>query len=118
MKAFYDKKPLILENVGNGSFLYRWGIKEEVLDGRLQWECNEVTVWMPLSDNKITEAVIAELWSVDYEQKLLNEYNAALLGLYDNDEAIAKIESYKTFLAERKAIKARIDADWKTINGK
>ena len=28
MKAFYDNKPSVLGAVGNGSYLYRWGIKE------------------------------------------------------------------------------------------
>ena len=116
MKAYYDKKPSIIEAVGNGSFLYRWSIKEDVCDDRMQWQCQEVTAWMPLSANRITEAVIAELWSVDYEQKLLNEYNGAQLGLYDEDEARKKMQAYKAFLAERKAIKEQIDADCKALN--
>lgn len=122
MQAFYDHKPSVLEAVGNGSYIYRWDIveveqpaHEEGGEPTTQWKCQEVTVWAPVTSNKITEAVISELWDSNYEQKLVNEYNAALLGLYDNDEAIVKIESYKTFLAERKAIKAQVDADCKAL---
>lgn len=68
--AFYDEKPSTLEAVGNGSHLYRFNIEEktsevyaegeeEPTESKTQWECDEVTVWEPLTANKITEAVIA-----------------------------------------------------------
>lgn len=54
------------------------------------------------------------------EQKLINEYNAANLGVYggskSSDEAKAKIASYKDFLAARAALKAQIDADCAELN--
>ena len=34
-----------------------------------QWKCEEVTVWAPLSSNKITETVITEKWDNNREQK-------------------------------------------------
>ncbi len=122
MKAFYDNKPSVIEAVGNGNHLYRYDIKEvdapvsgdESEETRKQWECEEVTVIGTLSSNGITEAVITERYSNDYEQKLVNEYNAANLGLYGtktSDEAKAKIERYKAFLTDRAALKAQIDAD-------
>lgn len=121
MEAFYDKKPSALEAVGNGSWLYRFNIEEveapATTDGdadRKQWRCDEVTVWSPLSSNKITQAVIAAKWERDYEQKLVNEYNAAQLGLYGaktSDEAKARTAAYKSFLDERAALKAQVDSD-------
>lgn len=123
--AHYDSMPSKFEAVGNGSFLYRWGIQSEVVESpsqsgeepatRTQWVCDEVTIWSPVSSNKITQAVIEHLWDSDYEQKLINEYNAAQLGLIggskSSDEAKAKIQAYKDFLEARAAIKAQIDAD-------
>lgn len=127
MKAFYDNKPSVWEAVGNGSYLYRWDIEEVVpeqaqgTDGSGEeaaqkpgWECNEVTVWPPITPNRITEAAITELWGVNYEQKLVNEYNAAQLGLYgdvEGDEAKARIKAYTDYLTARTALKTQVDAD-------
>ena len=118
MQAFYDHKPSVLEAVGNGSYIYRWDIveveqpaHEEGGEPTTQWKCQEVTVWSPATSNKITEAVIGELWDSNYEQKLVNEYNAAQLGVYDEAPAAAKTAAYKAFLTERNAVKAQVDAD-------
>lgn len=130
MKSVYDSKPSILEAVGNGSYLYRWNIQEEQVEQvnntseegvqesvtRTQWTCEETTVWMPLSANKVLSAVISEKWDGNYEQKLINEFNAANLGVYSEDEAVAKIETYKSFLNERALIKAQVDEDCATFN--
>lgn len=118
MQAFYDHKPSVLEAVGNGSYKYRWDIvemeqpaHEEGGEPTTQWKCQEVTVWAPVTSNKITEAVINELWDSNYEQKLVNEYNAAQLGVYDEETAAAKVAAYKAFLTERNAVKTQVDAD-------
>lgn len=123
MKAFYDNKPSKLEAVGNGSYLYRQNIAEVAVDNgteetRSQWECEEVTVWSPLTANKITAAVITEKWDTNHEQKLVNEYNGALLGVYGaktSDEAKAKIQAYTDYLNERLAVKTQVDADCKEL---
>lgn len=122
MIAFYDNKPATLEAVGNGSSIYRWNIEEvvpELTDENVeeektsQWKCEEVTVWQPISSNTITEAVISEKWDKNYEQKLINEYNSAQLGLFGDaksGDAQSRIEAYKQFLNERAALKAQVDA--------
>ena len=118
----YDNKPSKYEAVGNGSFLYRYAIQEVTpeVTGENQeaqpshWECEEVTVWPPVTANKIVKTVIAQKWDADREQKLINEYNAAQLGLYGaktSDEAKAKIQAYKDFLEARATLKAQVDAD-------
>ena len=61
-----------------------------------------------LMANKILEACINALWDKDVEQKKLNDYNAAQLGILD----LSYVESYKTFLNERKALKDRVDSDF------
>lgn len=120
MQAFYDNKPSKFEAVGNGSYLYRYNIQEveqtdkqqeETAETRKQWSCEEVTVWSPVSSNKITQAVIADRWDSDYEQKLVNEYNGAQLGVYTDEEAEAITAKYKAFLTERAELKKTIDAD-------
>lgn len=118
MIAFYDHKPSVFEAVGNGSYIYRWDFveveqpaHEEGGEPSTQWKCQEVTVWSPVSANKITEKVIGELWENNYEQKLVNEYNAAQLGVYDEETAAAKVAAYKEFLTARAAVKQQVDAD-------
>lgn len=124
--ANYDAKPSILEAVGNGSFLYRFNIEEntseihaegtdEPVSTRTSWDCDEVVVWAPLTSNKITEAVIGTLCPVSHEQKLVNEYNAANLGLIGgsktSDAAKNAIDRYKEFLEQRAFLKDMVDAD-------
>lgn len=120
MLAFYDNKPSVLEAVGNGSYRYRYNIEEvipEVTEENIneehtsQWKCQEVTVWLPLSSNGITEAVISDKWENNYEQKLVNEYNAVQLGIITGDEAEERVAAYKAFLTARAALKAQVDAD-------
>ena len=130
MLAFYDNKPSILEAVGNGSYKYRFDIIEKTpetvatssddnnaqeVEQRTQWQCQEVTVWSPVTSNKITEAVITDyLGDSNYEQKLINEYNAAQLGLYGSntrEEAKKHITAYTEYLDTRAALKAQVDAD-------
>lgn len=126
MRAIYDAKPPKLEAVGNGSHLYRFNIEDNTAevyaegaevptDSKTRWECDEVTVWEPLTANKIMEAVIASVCPVSHEQKLVNEYNAANLGMMGgsktSDEAKAKIAAYKEFLEYRNQIKEQVDND-------
>lgn len=121
MTAYYDNQPSILEAMGDGSYRYRWAITKADFVGEEdetieQWQCQEVTVWAALTPNKITRAVIDELWGEGVEQKMLNEYNAANLGLYDASVAEAKVRAYTEFLRERERIKAMVDADCQSLN--
>ena len=120
MLAFYDNKPSVLEAVGNGSYRYRYDIEEvvpELTEGEEQtertssWKCEEVVVWSPVTANKITEKVLTERWDANYEQKLVNEYNSAQMGLLSEEEAAARTETYRAFLSERTVLKALVDRD-------
>ena len=109
-KVNYDRKPASIEAVGNGSYLYRWSIEEIMTDEVAQWLCYEVTVWNLSTDNAITERVIDTLWGDGIEQKLLNDYQAAQLGVLDENFAAP----YLDFLAERKVLKEQIAEDYQT----
>lgn len=127
-RAYYDNKPLKFEAIGNGSYFYRWDIREETVlrdfmkpeqlaeHFRRQYSCYEVIVWATVTSDKITEAVISALWPQSYEQKLINEYNSAKLGIYGNEEANEKIATYKQFLEDRAALKSQMDADFEELN--
>lgn len=117
MTAFYDNKPSVFEAVGDGGWYYRWNIKEVQIESedapRTQWACEQVIVYAPLTSNKIVQAVIAEAWGLDIENKMLNEFNGAQLGIYDEATKADKIAKYKAFLSERNALKAQVDSDCK-----
>ena len=114
MKGLSYEQPEIIEPVGNGSYRYRFNITEiipEDSERRPYWEYDEVIVWQPFSANDITKAVIEYLWPASYEQKLINEYNAAQLGIYTAAVAKEKIENYKEFLSLRAALKKQVEED-------
>jgi hypothetical protein len=120
MKSIYDNQPEVLGALGNGAYRYRWNISEVEMEMghdevAKKWQCEEVTVWPTLTANKITKAVISEIWPSDYEQKLVNEYNAAQLGVYDEVTASKKVEQYRAFLVERNRIKAQVDRDCEAL---
>ena len=111
MTAFYDNKPSVLEAVGNGSFLYRYNIEEvvpELTDENAgeekvsQWKCEEVTVWAPVSTDKVIEAVIREKYSASAELALVNKFNAYQQGLDVDASAVSEYTDYLSFVAEVK----------------
>jgi hypothetical protein len=126
--AIYDNKPAMYEANNNGSYTYRWDIKEvqmpsggdgEDAETTTKWECQEVIVWGTVTKDKITESVVKTLWANDYEKKLINDYNAAKEGVFGDvtgEKAQAYIARYKEFLAQRKAVKEQIESDCTTLN--
>lgn len=120
MKAIYDNQPEVLGALGNGAYRYRWNISEVEMDMghdevAKKWQCDEVTVWPTLTAAKITKAVIEEVWPMDVEQKMINEYNGAQMGIYAEEVAAEKVEAYRAFLAERERLKAQVRADLEKI---
>ena len=59
--------------------------------------------------DKFIESAMSLLYGNDYEDKLINEYNAAALGIYDAETSTAMVERYKAFLADRKTMKQEIE---------
>ncbi len=108
MTAFYDNKPSVLEAVGNGSFLYRYNIEEvipELTEENAgeekvsQWKCEEVTVWAPVSSDKVIEAVIRAKYSASAELALVNKFNSYQQGLDVDASAVSEYTDYLTFVA-------------------
>lgn len=125
--AYYDAMPSKFEAAGNGSYIYRWDVKEEKVERheaseggeeseKVQYSCYEVVVWAPVSSNKILQAVLEAKFPDNREQKYINEYNAAILGVYTDEKAKEKVETYKAFLRERDAIKNQVDSDCAELN--
>ena len=90
----------------------RFGIQQEPTaedTDTEQWSATVIPAYEPLSQNKFIESAMSLIYGNDYEDKLINEYNAASLGIYDAETSAAMVERYKAFLANRKTMKAEIE---------
>ena len=128
MKTYSDNKPKVFEAIIYGSFRYNYNIKEievdrfDIIDNenksnikQTQWEYDNVIIYLPIDKDKITKTVIANTWNIDYENKLINDYNEISLGNLTEEEINKRTNNYITFLQERKRLKEMIDNDWETI---
>ena len=128
MKTYSNNKPEVFESIGDGSFRYNYNIKEIEVDRfdiinnenktnikQIQWEYDNVIIYLPINKDKITRAVITNTWDIDYENKLINDYNEISLGNLTEEEINKRTNNYITFLQERKRLKEMIDNDWETI---
>lgn len=115
MKTLFYERPSVWKDDG-GRIRYRWNMEEVTVGTEdmayVLWRCDEVVLQEPVTADTVTRAVIRAVWDSDREQKLLNDCNAAQLGVYDDETAQAKIEAYKVFITERDALKAMVDADY------
>lgn len=120
MKVNYDQKPSTVEAVGDGSIRFRYAVNTAInpaydvaghdADSRTAWQCEEVIVWPPLTSNKVLAAAIADRWPQDREQKLVNDYNSAQLGLLDESSKQQAVQNYTQFLNARTELKQEIEA--------
>ena len=128
MKTYSDNKPEIFESIGDGGYRYNYNIKEievdrfDIIDNenetnikQTQWEYDNVIIYLPIDKNKITKAVIANTWDINYENKLINDYNEISLGNLTEEEIDKRTNKYIVFLQERKRLKEMIDNDWGII---
>ena len=128
MKTYSDNKPEVFKPISDGGFIYNYNIKEievdrhDIIDNenetnikQIQWEYDSIIIYLPIDKNKITKAVIANTWDINYENKLINDYNEISLGNLTEEEINKRTDNYITFLQERKRLKEMIDNDWKII---
>ena len=121
MKSNSTTKPdTLTAREKDGSRLYAYDITESTTtdaDGNetTAYDYQQVRVYEPITANKILAAVLAATFDQSYELKLVNEYNSAVNGLYDDDTATAKKEAYTAFLTERARLKAQVESDCATL---
>ena len=90
-RAIYYSLPANVEAVGNGSFLYRWDIREETVETqeggtRIQYSCLEVTAWEPVSFDKLVSAMIRQRYTADDELAMARQ-------------CYAEVDEYKAYNA-------------------
>lgn len=128
MKTYSDNKPKVFESIGDGGYRYNYNIKEikvdrfDIIDNenetnikQTQWEYDNVIIYLPIDKDKIIKAVISNTWDINYENKLINDYNEISLGNLIEEEIDKRTNNYITFLQERKRLKEMIDNDWEII---
>ncbi len=79
----------------------------------ISYDYYEVRLYNTPTSAAITEAVIAAMWSPSDEKKLINDYNAVVNGILEDD---GYIEAYTDFLSQRKALKEQIAEDFTEWN--
>lgn len=128
-------KPQVIDDLKNGqsTFNYNHNIKEVEVEQNAgnteagegegsepkkvkSWQYDSLRVEYPRTGNNILETLLTEKYPQDQQQKLVNDYQAAQLGILEDEEADNAIVSYKAFLQDRKAIKAMVKADCVTYN--
>lgn len=114
-RAYYDTKPPKLEAVGNGNYLYRWDIQEEVIDimvegetapfdTKVQYSCREVTIHGKPEYGKCVEAVIRSDYSAEAELALINQFNAYQQGVLSDAGVVSEYEEYLAFVSSVKSM--------------
>ncbi len=116
-EVYFSERPNTFQEYDNGAVQYRWDIEEVIAENKTpQWRCKEITIYAPISKEQLTQAVITSIWNNDLEKKLINDYNGAMAGIFDEETNNRYIASYNEFLTQRKAIKEQIQLDWELIN--
>ena len=128
MKTYSDNKPKVFEAIGDGGFRYNYNIREievdrfDIIDNKnetnikqTQWEYDNVIIYSPIDKDKITKSVITNSWNINYENKLINDYNEISLGNLTEEEINKRTNNYTIFLQERKRLKEIINNDWEII---
>ncbi|MDH6308135.1 hypothetical protein M2451_002654 [Dysgonomonas sp. PFB1-18] len=100
-----------------GTTLYNYNqhwVEVEQEDGKKakKNEYNSLRVDYPVNANTVFGTLLTAVYPENEEQKLLNDYNAAIAGI----EPEEKKQPYLDFLNARKSFRAMVDADCTTNN--
>lgn len=109
-KTHYTDEPARID-VAKAYIIYRWCIEREA-DGEDDetWTAFEQRVDAPVDANKVVKTVFDAYYGNDHENKLINEFNSAQMGIISGDDAERAKTAYANFLTERAALKADIEA--------
>lgn len=128
MKSNSDIRPAIIEQLGNGSYYYHFNVKERVQESeaathadapedvaaedRVTYDFDTVKLWGNPDYEAIVKAVIREEIDETKEFGYVNDYNAAALGLIEDEaEAARAVAAYKEYLTFVRDVKTSVKAD-------
>lgn len=119
MKSNSDVRPLVIQDLGNGSYYYNYNIHEvtvpveptedeaEDTEEKTAYEYDSVLIWGIPNYAKCVKAVLRDRRDETEEFSLINKYNAFALGVSEE----ADKEEYEAYLEEVKAVKAMVKTD-------
>jgi hypothetical protein len=123
------EKPIVIDDLknGQGTFLYNHNIHEvlviEDADGGItitedkkkatgkMWQYDSLRVEYPKTRKNMYATLLEARYPQDVQQKLVNYYQAAEMGILEDEEADEAEAAYRAFLTDRKAIKAMVKED-------
>lgn len=120
MESKSNIKPVVLHDLGNGSWHYNYNITEveapepitqisgHTPEIRKAYNYETVKIWGTPNYDKCVKAVLRSRRDETEEFSLINKYNAFILGLSTDEADKAKYEAY---LSEVLAVKAMVQAD-------
>ncbi len=118
MKSTSDIRPATIQPLGNGAYHYNYNIVErqetdpETGEVKTVYDYDTVKVWNEPTYEKLVKAVIREKLDETQEFAIINEYNAAVLGVITDSTKKAEAKAaYKEYLTEVANIKAMVKAD-------
>lgn len=128
------EKPIVIDDLknGQGTILYNHNIHEVLLieddnggitittnskkaTGKM-WMYDSLRVEYPKTRKNIYATLLEARYPQDVQQKLVNDYQAAQIGILEDEEAEEAEAAYTSFLRDRKAIKASVTEDCQENN--
>ena len=118
MKSTSNKKPQVIEPLGNGAYYYNYNIEEkqetdpETKKETTVYYYDSVKVWDEPTYKKLVKAVIRETLNETEEFSIINDYNAGVLGVItDKDTVERNTASYKEYLNFVVEVKQQVKED-------
>ena len=121
MKSTSDIRPATIQPLGNGAYYYNFNVQERIVtdpdtgEEKTVYDFDTVKVWDKPTYEKLVKAVIREEIDETKEFSFVNDYNAAVMGLLIEKEAIeAAKTAYREYLQFVIDVKAMVKADLAT----
>ena len=121
MKSNSDIRPATIQPLGNGAYYYNFNVQERIVtdpdtgEEKTVYDFDTVKVWDKPTYEKLVKAVIREEIDETKEFSFVNDYNAAVMGLLIEKEAIEAVKTaYREYLQFVINVKAMVKADLAT----
>ncbi len=112
--AHYDMvhgRPAVLQSDNDGSTLYRFNIEPEMgtkegeeNEVQIGWKCCEIRIFTKPTKANLKKAIIRSVLDETAEFDLVNSYNKHVLGITEDETAVADYKEYLQFTEDLDAM--------------
>jgi hypothetical protein len=113
MKSISNIKPCVLHNIAAGKWHYNYNITEVEKDEEISYECEQIEVTGEPTYEKLVSAIIREKYTESAELSIVNKYNAHILKITINTDAV---EQYRQLLLFVASVKEMVKTDLQITN--